>query len=78
MKSLKHVPQLSLDEPLVPQFPSFDVSGEQMPEIDSWEVDEEYTITVKVHMNGYSSHVDPNGKLRSHADFHMISYDVVK
>jgi len=78
MRSLEDRSELSLDTPSLPSFPHFFVNGEQMPEIDTWEVGEEYTLKVKVRMTGYSSHMNDSGVLHSSADFDMLSYDVVK
>lgn len=76
MKSLKTNTEMALDEPTIASFPTFYVSGEQMSEIDSWEVDGEYTLKVKVRMSSYRSHMEKGGKLHSNASFDMLEYSV--
>ena len=75
MKSLEHRPEYSL-EPTTssPSFPCLYVDGEQMPEINKWEVGEEYKITLKVKMRDYSSHTDIKGT-HSHATLDAVAYD---
>ena len=77
MKSLQKTSDLMLDAPMEINFPIFFVNGEQMPEIDTWVVGEEYTIKVKIKMTHYDTHIDIN-KTTSHAEFDMLSYDVEK
>ncbi len=78
MKSLQYVPEqktLECEPCCVPDrvsFPSMYVDSKQIPEIDEWEVGEEYVITVKVCMKSYSIH---EGSDRSNAELSVESYE---
>ena len=79
MKSLAYVPQeKSLNHedccvaPSGPNYPSLYVDSKQIPEIDSWEVGMEYTLTVRVKMTSYSVREDSD---RSSAELTVESYE---
>ena len=80
MKSLQYVPQdKSLDAHEVselshgPDFPCLYIDSKQMPEIDEWEVGEEYEIKLKVKMKSYS--ISDEGDQRSRAELSVESYE---
>lgn len=80
MKSLGKMPEKSLGDccvpmeaPKEPYFPSTYVDSKQMPEIDEWEVGEEYTITVVVKMRSYSLS-ERADESRSSAELELLKY----
>lgn len=76
MKSLAKIPEKMLSVPEVsdgPYYPCVYVDGKQMPEIDDWEVGEEYTITVKVKVRSYTMSEDEKNE-RSSAELELIEY----
>ena len=80
MKSLGKTPSKELEgsyvestSPEKTYFPSFYVDSKQMPDIDNWEVGEEYTITVKVKMCSYSLS-EREDKSMSSAEIEVLEY----
>lgn len=81
MKSLQYVPkkEKSLEEDHAihgPDFPCLYVDSVQMPEIDEWEVGEEYEIKIKVKMKSYSINDEGSDRdQRSRAELSVESYE---
>lgn len=74
MKSLEIKSEPMLESPMVSEYPCLYVSGKQMPEIDKWEVGEEYELKVKIKMQRYNSHTDIKST-HSDATLDVIAYD---
>lgn len=82
MKSLQLKREKSLDVCMSPEmdrvyYPEAYVRGDQMPEIDKWDVGEEYTVTMKVRMRSYDKNETLEGT-RSTACIELIAYEPVK
>lgn len=78
MKSLaREYPKMLECAPSMPariSYPCFYVDSKQMPEIDSWEVGQEYVITVKVKMVSYSLDENMEKESQSNASLDVIEY----
>lgn len=76
MKSLARKPERDLDMsvPMAPEYPTVYISGEVMPEINSWEVGKEYVITVKVRMRDFSKE-ETIDRTSSHACLELLEYE---
>ncbi len=79
-KSLEYVPEernlekeFSMPGHFGPDYPCLYVDSVQMPEIEEWEVGEEYEIKVKVKMKSYS--ISDGGDGRSRAELSVESYE---
>lgn len=79
MKSLERNTEFGLDMevPSSPSFPTFYVCDEQMPEIADWEVEGEYTLTVKVRVRNKSQSATVDG-VDTDSTLELLAYEVSK
>lgn len=77
MKSLEMKSELMMDSPTRSMYPSFYVCDEQMSEIAKWEVDGEYTMTVKVRVVSKSQRATVDGT-DTDSCLEVLSYEIQK
>lgn len=82
-KLKKLSPEMKSDKPMkeykYDPRPTFCVDQADLPEMESWKVGEEYTLTVKVKMEEYRSSMDhDSGKEKTRGDFRIVSIGAAK
>lgn len=82
-KLRKLSPEMKSDKPMkeykYDPRPSLCVDQEDLPEMADWKVGKEYTLTVKVKMEGKNSSMDhETGKEKARGDFRVVSIGVAE
>lgn len=75
LKSLERKTEPMLDMPMSSSYPSFYVCDEQMPEVAEWEVEGEYTLTVKVRLKSKSQRSNMDA-VHTDAELEVLAYEL--
>lgn len=77
MVSLEKKSEPCFDAVMSSSFPTIYVDDEQMPELANWEVDGEYTLTVKIRVKSKNQVATLDG-LDTDACIELLEYEVQK